>query len=133
VAARVVILGAAFGGLELSSLLLAELAEDIDVTLIDHSDSFIVRFSVLDVMSARRTMNEARIRYRDITMPGVTFRQELVLSVDPERMRVVTNAGVYDADVLVVAVGADTAPTAPPGLDAWMPLDQACASRGDDQ
>ena len=43
--ARVVILGAAFGGLELSSLLSADLADKIDVTLIDRSDSFIVRFS----------------------------------------------------------------------------------------
>jgi sulfide:quinone oxidoreductase len=126
----VVILGAAFGGLELSSLLSAELAEEIDVTLIDQSDSFIVRFSKLDVLSARRTMDEVRIRYRDIIVPGVTFRQELVLSVDPERMRVVTNAGVYDADVLVIAVGADMAPTAIPGLDVPLPLDQACAGRG---
>ena len=131
--ARVVILGAAFGGLELSSLLSAELAGKIDVTLIDQSDSFIVRFSKLDVMSARRTMDEVRIRYRDIIVPGVTFRQELVLSVDPERMRVVTNAGVYDADVLVIAVGADMAPTAIPGLDALLPLDEACACGGVDQ
>ena len=128
--ARVVILGAAFGGLELSSLLSAELADKIDVTLIDRSDSFIVRFSKLDAMSARRTMDEIRIRYRDIIMPDVTFRQELVLSVDPERTRVITNAGVYDADVLVVAVGADMAPTAAPGLDALLPLDQASAGRG---
>ena len=131
--ARVVILGAAFGGLELSSLLSAELAGEVDLTLIDQSDSFIVRFSKLDVMSARRTTDEVWIRYRDITLPGVTFRQELVLSVDPERMRVVTNAGVYDADVLVVAVGADMAPTAAPGLGALLPLDQACARRGGDQ
>jgi sulfide:quinone oxidoreductase len=133
VRARVVILGAAFGGLELSSLLSAELAGDIDVTLIDQSDSFIVRFSTLDVMPARRTTDEVWIRYRDITMPGVTFRHELVLSVDPERMQVVTNAGVYDADVLVVAAGADMAPTATPGLGALLPLDQACAGRGGDQ
>jgi sulfide:quinone oxidoreductase len=130
VRARVVILGAAFGGLELSSLLSAELAGKIDVTLIDQSDSFIVRFSKLNVMSARRTMDEVRIRYRDIIVPGVTFRQELVLSVDPGRTRVITNAGVYDADVLVVAVGADMAPTAIPGLDALLPLDQACSVRG---
>ena len=130
--ARVVILGAAFGGLELSSLLSAELAGEVDLTLIDQSDSFIVRFSKLDVMSARRTTDEVWIRYRDITLPGVTFRQELVLSVDPQRMRVVTNAGVYDADVLVVAVGADMAPTAAP-VGALLPLDQACARRGGDQ
>lgn len=130
--ARVVILGAGCGGLELSSLLSAELAGEIDLTLIDQSDSFIVRFSKLDVVSARPVMDEIRIRYQDITMPGVTFRRELVLSVDPDHIRVVTNAGVYDADVLVVAAGADMAPAAAPWPGA-LPLDQPCAGHGGDQ
>ena len=68
-------------------------------------------------MFARRAMNEARIPNRDITRPGVTFRQEPVLSVDPGRKRVVTSAGTYDADVLVVAPGAELAPGATPGLE----------------
>ena len=114
---HVVILGAGFGGLELSSRLSAELADEVHVTLIDQSDSFIFGFSKLDVMFGRRTMDEVRIPYRDITRPGVTFRQESVLSIDPGRKRVVTNAGGYDADVLVVALGADLAPEATPGLD----------------
>ena len=114
---RVVILGAGFGGLELSSRLSAELADQVEVTLIDQSDSFLFGFSKLDVMFARRTVDEVRIPYRTITKPGVTFRQETVRSIDPERKRVVTNAGVYDADVLVVALGADLAPWATPGLE----------------
>jgi sulfide:quinone oxidoreductase len=114
---RVVILGAGFGGLELSSRLSAELASEVDVTLIDQSDSFLFGFSKLDVMFGLRTMDEVRIRYRNMARPGVTFRQESVLSIDPERKRVVTNAGVHDADVLVVALGADLAPAATPGLE----------------
>ena len=114
---RVVILGAGFGGLELSSRLSAELADQVEVTVIDQSDSFLFGFSKLDVMFARRTMDEVRIPYRTITKPGVTFRQETVRSIDPERKQVVTNAGVYDADVLVVALGADLAPGATPGLE----------------
>ena len=114
---HVVILGAGFGGLELSSRLSAELADEVHVTLIDQSDSFIFGFSKLDVMFGRRTMDEVRIPYRDITRPGVTFRQESVLSIDPGRKRVVTNAGGYNADVLVVALGADLAPEATPGVD----------------
>jgi sulfide:quinone oxidoreductase len=117
VSTHVVILGAGFGGLELSSRLSAELADEVHVTLIDQSDSFIFGFSKLDVMFGRRTMDEVRIPYRDITRPGVTFRHESVLSIDPGRKRVVTNAGGYDADVLVVALGADLAPEATPGLD----------------
>jgi glycine/D-amino acid oxidase-like deaminating enzyme len=114
---RVVILGAGFAGLELSSRLSAELAGQVDVTLIDQSDSFLFGFAKLDVMFGRRTMKEVRIPYRTITKPGVTFRQESVLAIDPELKQVVTDAGGYEADVLVVALGADLDPGATPGLD----------------
>ena len=118
VSTRVVILGAGFGGLELASRLSNELADDVDVTLIDQNDAFVFGFAKLDVMFGRRTMDEVRIPYRTIAKPSVTFRRESVVSIDPERRRVVTDADEYDADVLVVALGADLAPEATPGLDA---------------
>ena len=113
---RIVILGAGFGGLELSSRLSAELAGEVEVTLIDQGDAFIFGFSKLAVMFGRRTLEDVRLPYRRIAKPGVEFRQETVVSIDPERKRVVTNAGTYDADILVVALGADLAPEATPGL-----------------
>ena len=113
---RVIILGAGFGGLQLASRLSADLADQVEVTLIDKSDSFIFGFSKLDVMFGRRTMDDVRIPYRSISSPVVTFRQEEIRAVDPAHKRVVTEAGEYDADVLVVALGADLAPEATPGL-----------------
>ena len=50
--------------------------------------------------------------------PGVRFRQETIVSIDPEAKRVVTDLETYDADVLVVALGADYDTGATPGLDA---------------
>jgi len=113
---RVLILGAGFGGLELATRLSSELAGTVEVTLIDRSDSFIFGFSKLDVMFGRRTMDEVRLPYRSIAKPSVEFRQETILSIDPERKRVVTEAGTHEADILVVALGADLAPGATPGL-----------------
>jgi len=113
---RILILGAGFGGLELASRLSDELADRVAVTLIDRDDSFIFGFSKLDVMFGRRTMDEVRLPYRRIAKPSVVFRQETILSIDPERKRVVTNAGTHEADILVVALGADLAPSATPGL-----------------
>ena len=113
---RIVILGAGFGGLELSSRLSSELANDVEITLIDQSDSFIFGFSKLDVMFGRRTMDEVRLAYRDIAKPNVAFRQESIVSIDAEHKRVVTNVGTHEADILVVALGADLAPGATPGL-----------------
>jgi sulfide:quinone oxidoreductase len=46
----------------------------------------------------------------------VEFRQETIESIDPVAKRVVTDAGTYDADILVVALGADLDPAATPGL-----------------
>src|SRR5690606_1427030 len=48
--------------------------------------------------------------------PGVDFRQETILSIDPHAKRVVTDQGTYEADALVVALGADLDPAATPGL-----------------
>jgi sulfide:quinone oxidoreductase len=113
---KVVILGAGFGGLELASRLSEELGDDVSVTLIDKNDSFVFGFAKLDVMFGKRQPDEVRSYYRDIAKPGVEFRQEVIESIDPQAKRVVTNAGTYDADILVVALGADLDPGATPGL-----------------
>jgi sulfide:quinone oxidoreductase len=116
---RVLILGAGFGGLELSTRLSDELGGDVQVTLIDQSDAFVFGFSKLDVMFGRSTLEDVRLRYRDIAKPGVEFRQERVVSIDAEAKRVRTDQGEHEADVLVVALGADLDPGATPGLAEW--------------
>ena len=114
---KVVILGAGFGGLELSSRLSEELGDDVSITLIDKNDSFVFGFSKLDVMFGKHQPDEVRSYYRNITKPGVEFRQETIQSIDPNAKRVVTDQGTHDADILVVALGADLDPAATPGLD----------------
>jgi sulfide:quinone oxidoreductase len=113
---HVVILGAGFGGLELAARLSEELPDQVRVMLIDKSDAFVFGFAKLDVMFGHRTLDEVRLRYRDIAKPSVDFRQETIVSIDPEQRRVVTDGGTYDADILVVALGADLDPAATPGL-----------------
>ncbi len=113
---RVVVLGAGFGGLELSSILSEAIGEQLDLTLIDKSDVFILGYSKLDVMFGRKTLDAVRLPYRKIVKPGVQFRQEIITAIDPEKRRVTTQSGSYDADVLVVALGADYDPDATPGL-----------------
>ena len=113
---RVLILGAGFGGLELSTMLSEAFGDDLDVTLIDKSDAFVFGFSKLDVMFGRTTPDAVRLPYRDIAKPGVRFLQETITAIDPEARRVTTDAGVHEADVLVVALGADYDFDATPGL-----------------
>ncbi len=82
---HVVIVGAGFGGLELSSCLSEELGDDVQVTLIDQNDHFVFGFAKLDVMFGRTSAESVRYHYRDIVKPGVEFRQETVTSIDPAR------------------------------------------------
>jgi sulfide:quinone oxidoreductase len=80
---RVVILGAGFGGLELSTLLSESLGETAEVVLIDNGDSFVFGFSKLDVMFGRQSPDEVRHLYRHFVKPGVRFIQTVVRSIDP--------------------------------------------------
>lgn len=113
---RVVVLGAGFGGLELTTILSDALGDGIDILLIDKSDTFVFGFSKLDVMFGRRMPADVRHRYSDIVKPGVRFLQSTVRSIDPAARRVVTGDGTFEADLLVVALGADLDPAATPGL-----------------
>jgi sulfide:quinone oxidoreductase len=113
---RVLVLGAGFGGLELTTILSDALGDAIDIVLIDKSDAFVFGFSKLDVMFGRRLPDKVRHPYRDIVKPGVRFVQSTVRAIDPAARRVVTGDGTFEADVLVVALGADLDPAATPGL-----------------
>jgi sulfide:quinone oxidoreductase len=113
---RVVVLGAGFGGLELTTILSGEFGSAIDIVLIDKADAFVFGFSKLDVMFGRLAPAEARHPYSAILKPGVRFLQSTVRSIDPLGRRVETDRGTFDADILVVALGADMDPAATPGL-----------------
>ncbi len=113
---RVLVLGAGFGGLELTTMLSEALGDDVDVTLIDKNDGFVFGYSKLDLMFGRTTPDAVRLAYRDIAKPGVRFLQQTITAIDPETRRVTTDGGVHEADVLVVALGADYDLAATPGL-----------------
>ncbi len=113
---RIVVLGAGFGGLELTTMVSEAFGDGVEVTLIDKNDAFVFGYSKLDVMFGRTTPASVRLPYRDIAKAGVRFRQETIGAIDPEARRVTTDRGVHEADVLVVALGADYDYAATPGL-----------------
>jgi sulfide:quinone oxidoreductase len=113
---RVLVLGAGFGGLELATMLSEALGDDADVTLIDKNDAFVFGYSKLDVMFGRTTLDAVRLAYRDIAKPGVRFLQETITEIDPDARQVTTDRRAYEADFLVVALGADYDLDATPGL-----------------
>jgi sulfide:quinone oxidoreductase len=94
---QVLILGAGFGGLELATILSAELGEDAGVTLIDSNDAFVFGYAKLDVMFGRTPPDVVRIHYADFAKLGVRFLAERVTAIDPEARRVTTDARVHEA------------------------------------
>ncbi len=113
---RVLVLGAGFGGMELSTLLSEALGETADVTVIEKSDAFIFGYSKIDVMFGRETPETVRLPYRNFVKPGVRFVQETITAIDPAARRVSTTGATHEADFLVVALGADFDLAATPGL-----------------
>jgi sulfide:quinone oxidoreductase len=114
---RVVILGAGFGGLELATMLSeADRGDALEVVVIERGEAFVFGYSKLDVMFGRTSLDAVRLPYRAFAKPGVQFLRETVTAIDPEERRVTTDAGVHEADVLVVALGADYDFDGTPGL-----------------
>lgn len=130
---RVLVLGAGFGGLELTTRLSEDLGDDAEITLIDKADGFVFGFSKLDVMFGRTVEGAVRHPYRDVVKPGVRFVQTTIHAIDPAHLRVDTDAGRFEADVMVVALGADLHPAATPGLaeagNEFYTVDGAFATR----
>src|SRR5262252_4913091 len=104
---RVLVLGAGFGGLELSTRLSEEFGTDADVVLIDKSDGFVFGFSKLDVMFGKSVAADVFHPYDALHKPGVQFVRTTIHSIDPKAKRVETDAGPFEGDVMVVALGAD--------------------------
>ena len=115
---HVLILGAGFGGLELATRLSETIPDAVRVTLLDRNDAFFFGFSKLEVMLGRQSAEEVKLHYRDIAKDGVEFRQETVTGIHAAARRVTTDAGSYDADFVVAALGADYDMAATPGFEA---------------
>ena len=116
---RVVVAGAGFGGLELSSILSETLGDNLDLTLIDQNDTFFFGFSKLDVMFGYKSPDAVKISYSNIVKTGVRFRKETITAIDPVNKIVTTQKGRYEADVLVIALGANYDINATSGLAAF--------------
>ena len=97
-------------------MLSEELGDAVDVTLIDKNDVFVFGFSKLDVMFGRALPGAVRLAYSQFAKPGVRVVRETVTAIDPEARRVTTDAGIHEADHLVIALGADYDMDGTPGL-----------------
>jgi NADH dehydrogenase FAD-containing subunit len=84
---RVLVQGAGFGGLELTTRLSAELGDDVEVTLIDKGDGFVF---------GRTTAEAVMHSYDNLVKPGVRFVRTTIRAIDPTARTVETDAGTFE-------------------------------------
>ena len=85
---RSLILGAGFGGLELSTSLSEAMGDTIDVTSIDKSDGLVFGFAKLDLLFGRATGAAIRHPHANLAKPGMRLLPEVAPAIDPVAMRV---------------------------------------------
>ena len=112
---RVLVLGVGLGGLELTSRLADEFGDGVEIVLIDQSDALCSASRSSTSCSGEPFPRGSGIvsRHRE---PGVQFVEATVRSIDPVAKRVETDAGRFEGDMMVVALGADLDLAATPGL-----------------
>jgi sulfide:quinone oxidoreductase len=113
---RILILGAGFGGLEMSTTLSEAMGDRIEITLIDKSDGFVFGYSKLDLLFGRAPEAMIRNPYSAFAKPGVRLLRETITAIDPDAKRVTTDRGVHGGDILVIALGADYDVSTTPGI-----------------
>ncbi len=122
--ARVLVLGAGFGGIATAVALREQLAERDEVLLVDRRDDFAMglrkTWAILGISPiAYGTRSLASLAERGINVVHGTIER-----IDPARRAATVDGAVLEADALVVALGAESAMHAVPGLaehgyNAW--------------
>jgi sulfide:quinone oxidoreductase len=113
---RVLVLGAGFAGMELSTTLSETFGDEIEITLVEKGEHFVFGYSKLDVMFGLTALDAVRLPYRQFVKPGVRFVNAHINAIDPVARRVETSEGVFEADYLAICLGAEYDFAATPGL-----------------
>jgi sulfide:quinone oxidoreductase len=122
--ARVLILGAGFGGIATAVALREQIATGDEIVLVDRRDDFAMglrkTWAILGISPiAYGTRSLASLAAR-----GINVMQGTVTQVDPGRRSATLDGSTIEADALVIALGAEHAMEAVPGLaehgqNAW--------------
>jgi sulfide:quinone oxidoreductase len=113
--ANVVVLGAGFGGLTVAHRL-AAVSGRHQVTIVDRRSHFMMGLAKLWVLVGRREPAKGQRPLARLQAGAVRFVQAEVEAIDLEHREVRTGAGRLAYDFLIVALGAEVAPEAVPGL-----------------
>ena len=112
----VMVLGGGIGGVATATRLRRLLPREHRVVLVEREADHLFQASLLWLMLGWRTPDQIRRPITRLARRGIEVVRDSVERIDPARRTVVVNDKEQTADFLVIALGAELAPEAIPGL-----------------
>ena len=121
---RTVVVGAGFGGIAVAYELRRLLGAEHEVVLVDRGERFSMGLRKLWELVGIGTIAEGSRSRRLLAVDDLDFVQASVEVIDPDTRTVRTDRGTWEADFLVVALGAEPRPDLVAGMaehtyDVW--------------
>jgi sulfide:quinone oxidoreductase len=121
---RTVVVGAGFGGIAVAYELRRLLGAEHEVVLVDRAERFSMGLRKLWELVGIGTIAEGSRSRRLLAVDDVDFVQASVEVIDPDARTVRSDRGTWEADFLVVALGAEPRPDLVAGMaehtyDVW--------------
>ena len=114
----VLILGGGVGGLVAANQLRKALQKEHRIVLVERETSFAFAPSFLWLITGSRTADKISRPLARLSEKGIELVHGEVERIDADKREVVVNGRTFAADFLVIALGAELAPEAIPGLAA---------------
>jgi sulfide:quinone oxidoreductase len=114
--ARILVLGAGFGGVATATRLRSLLDPSHEVVVVDRRSDFSMGLRKTWAIVGAHPIDEGRRDLATLRDRGIDVRTATVEAVDPVGRRALLDGAWLEADAVVVALGADQAPDAVPGL-----------------
>jgi sulfide:quinone oxidoreductase len=108
--AQILVLGGGFGGLAAATTLRSILDDHHRIVVLDRRDHFYMGFAKLWDLAGIRPLSAGTRPLSNVEAHGVEFAQTTITGIEAADRLVHTTDGTHEADALIVALGAGSAP-----------------------